>query len=115
MAKKKTRRMGRKGSFRGFARRARSSGSSENLMLVGGAAALYGASRPYIEQAIAPFTSKIPIVGQYADEAVLGAAGFFAAKGKFGSNKYLKAAGKAVFIIECARVGSGVASQMMNK
>lgn len=112
----KRRRMGRKGSFRGFSRRSsrRSGSSSENLVMTGIAAAAYGAMRPKVEQWIQPITSKLPIGGEYVDELALGAAGYFAAKGKFGSNKYLKSAGKAVFMIECARLGAGVSAQMGN-
>ena len=108
--------MGRKGSFRGFARRSRRSAgsSSENLVITGVAAAAYGAMRPKVEQWIAPITSKLPIGGEYVDELALGTLGYFAAKGKLGSNKYMKAAGKAVFMIECARLGAGVSNQMMN-
>jgi len=109
--------MGKRGSFRGFSKRSRSSGSSsENLMLVGAGAVAYGALRSKVEQMIAPLTSKIPIGGAYVDEIVLGTAGYFMAKGKMpvlGNNKYAKAIGKAVFIVECTRVGSGLGSQYM--
>lgn len=102
----------RSGGFKKFAKRASKSGSSENLMVLGLAAGAYGFARPYVEQWIAPVTSKIPIGGQYVDELALGTLGYFAARGKFGSNKYMKAAGKAVFMIEAARIGSGAGSMM---
>jgi len=112
------RRMGKRGSFKGgfrkFGRRASRSGSTENLMIVGIAAAGYGFGRPYLEKLIAPVTSKIPVVGQYADEVVLGTVGYLAAKGKLGSNKYIKAIGKAMFIVEATRVGSSIGSGMIS-
>lgn len=112
---KKRRSFGKKGSFRGFSRkRSRSSGSSDNMMTVGLAAVAYGAGRPYVENLIAPLTSKIPIGGQYVDELVLGTVGYMAAKGKFGSNKYIKSIGKAMFIVEATRVGSTITSAMAN-
>lgn len=87
--------------------RRKSSNSSNkgimNLMLTG---ALYGAVRPYIAQAVAPLTSKIPVVGNYADEAGMGVIGYFAAKGTFGSQ--FKEVGKAALIIEAAQIGSDV-------
>jgi len=114
MAKK--RRIGKKGSFRGFTRRSskRSGSSGENLMVAGVAAAAYGAMRPKIESWVQPVTSKLPIGGEYVDELALGTLGYFAAKGKLGSNKYIKAAGKAMFMIEAARIGAGVGAQAMN-
>jgi hypothetical protein len=115
----KRRRMGRKGSFFGGSRRKRSSSrsgsSGENLVLVGVAAAGYGVARPYLEKWIQPITSKIPVLGAYVDEAALGTLGYLAARGKFGSNKYVKSIGKAMFIVECTRVGSGIGSGMINQ
>jgi len=96
------------GGFRRFARRASKSGSNANLMTTALAAAAYGAARPKVEEMIQPFTSKIPVVGNYADELVLGGIGYFAAKGKFGNNKIVKAAGTAMLILEAARVGNGL-------
>jgi len=119
MARRKAaRRFGKKGSFRGFSRRSssRSSGSSNSeLMTIGIAAAAYGVGRPYLENLVQPVTSKIPIFGDYVDEVALGALGYFAAKGKFGSNKWIKAAGKAMFIVEATRVGSGLGSNLIAK
>jgi hypothetical protein len=118
MARRKARKMGKRGSFRGFSKRSRSSGSSsENLMLVGAGAVAYGALRSKVESLIAPVTSKIPIGGAYVDEIFLGTLGYFTAKGKMplvGNNKYAKAVGKAIFIVECTRVGSGLGSQYMS-
>jgi len=81
----------------------KSSGNIMNLMLTG---ALYGAVRPYIAQAVSPLTSKIPVVGNYADEAGMGVIGYFAAKGTFGNQ--FKEVGKAALIIEAAQIGSDV-------
>ena len=74
------------------------------------ASAIYGAVRPKVEVMIAPYTSKIPFVGAYTDEVALGALGFALAKGKvpFLKGSLAKSAGKAILIIEAARVGSGV-------
>jgi len=96
------------------ARSRRSSGSGTGALLgVAAAAAVYGFGRPYLEKAISPVTSKIPL-GGFADEAVLGAVGYFAAKGKFGNNKIVKNIGMAMLVIESARVGSAVGSTMIS-
>lgn len=94
-----------KSSFKRASRRRSSSSNSNvmNLMLTG---ALYGAVRPYIAQAVSPLTSKIPVVGNYADEAGMGVIGYFAAKGTFGNQ--FKEVGKAALIIEAAQIGSDV-------
>lgn len=111
MARRRFMRKARR-SFGGFRRRASKSGSTENLLITAAAAGVYGATRPYIEQWIQPVTSKIPL-GGYADEVALGTLGYFMAKGKLGSNKFVKSAGKAMLIIEAARVGSGVSQGMI--
>lgn len=93
-------------SFKKATRRKSSNSSNKgimNLMLTG---ALYGAVRPYIAQAVSPLTSKIPVVGNYADEAGMGVIGYFAAKGTFGTQ--FKEVGKAALIIEAAQIGSDV-------
>lgn len=99
-------------SFRGFRKRASKGGSSENLMVTMAAAAAYGAVRPKIETAIAPYTSKIPIGGAYVDELALGTVGYLLARGKIPmlKGKTARSVGKAVLIIEAARIGSGVSS-----
>lgn len=96
-------------SFRRMGRRISRPGSNMNLMTTAIAAAAYGAVRPKVEEMIQPFTSKIPVVGNYADELVLGGVGYLAAKGKFGNNKIVKSAGTAILILEAARVGNGLA------
>lgn len=105
-----TRRMS--SGFRRMTRRRSSGSSGENLLLTAAAAGVYGATRPMIESWISPITSQIPL-GGYADEVALGTLGYFMAKGKLGNNKIVKSAGKAMLIIEAARVGSGVGSQML--
>lgn len=104
-----------KKAFKSYRRSVGKSGSSANLMTVALCAGVYGAARPKIEEVINPYTSKIPVVGNYADELVLGTAGYFLAKGKmpFLKGKVAKSAGLAILTIESARVGSGLAQGMM--
>lgn len=95
---------------RGFGGRRR--GGMDPLLGTALAAAVYGGTRERISNYISPFTSKVPALGNYSDEVVLGVAGYLLAKGKV---PYLKGdmarnAGKAVLIIESARVGSGIAN-----
>lgn len=98
-----------------FSRRVRRGGSSENLVMTAVAAAAYGALRPKVEQMVAPLSAKIPIAGAYTDEVLLGGAGYLLARGKFPivKGKLARSVGKAVLIIEAARVGSGVSSQFL--
>lgn len=111
------RKMGKRGSFRGgfkkFRKKVSTSGSTENLLITAGAAAVYGGLRQRIETWIAPVTSKVPL-GGYSDEILLGTLGYFMAKGKIPvvNGKVGKSIGKAVMIIEAARIGSGIAGQM---
>ena len=46
--------------------------------------------------------------GGFGDELALGTIGFFAAKGKLGKNQMIKDLGKAVLVIESARVATGI-------
>jgi len=82
----------------------------DTLLLQAGTAAVYGAMRPKLEQWIQPLTSKIPFAGNYVDEVALGGLGYLIAKGKVPmlKGKTARAAGKAMLIIEAARVGSGI-------
>lgn len=95
----------------------RSKGGMDNLLLVGGMAIAYGALRPKVEQVIAPYTAKIPFAGQYADELALGTVGYLLAKGKipYLKGRTARSAGKAIFIVEATRVGSGLSQQFWNK
>jgi len=104
-----------KSAARSFKRSVRKQGSTANLMTTMLAAGAYGATRPFIEEKIAPFTSKIPMVGNYADEVALGTVGYLLAKGKmpFFKGKLAKSAGTAILVIESARVGSGLAQGLM--
>jgi hypothetical protein len=96
-------------------KRSRRGSSGNTLMLQAGAAAVYGAFRPRVEQFIQPVTSRIPVAGNYVDEVTLGAIGYALAKGKvpYLKGKTARAAGKAMLIIEAARVGSGLSQQIM--
>lgn len=97
---------------RKMARKKRSGGSKggDTLLLQAGTAMAYGALRPKIEQWIQPVTSKIPVGGNYVDEIALGLAGWAIAKGKVPmlKGKTARSAGRAMLIIESARVGSGI-------
>lgn len=75
------------------------------------AAGVYGAGRQYLNNAVAPLTSKIPL-GQYADEALFGVGGYFLAKKGSG---ILKSLGLSMLIVESASVGHQlVGSNMAN-
>ena len=97
---------------RKMAKKKRSGGSKggDTLLLQAGTAMAYGALRPKIEQWIQPVTSKIPVGGNYVDEIALGLAGWAIAKGKVPmlKGKTARSAGRAMLIIESARVGSGI-------
>lgn len=91
-----------------------SGGADSNLMTVMLCAGAYGAFRPKIEAVVSPYTQKLPL-GNYADEVVLGTAGYLLAKGKlpFLKGKIARNTGKAILIIESARVGSGISQNFM--
>ena len=97
-------------------RRSFGSGIGSDVALVGGAA-LYGAGREWLSQKLEPITTKVAgVAGSYADEAVLGALGYFMAKGKIpGINRIplSREVGRAMLTVEAARVGSGLAAGMM--
>jgi hypothetical protein len=84
-------------------RHSRSSGRS-NVMSVLLPAVIYGAGRQYLVNLAQPLTSKIPL-GAYADEVVLGGAGYLLAKKGRGM---LKNVGLAMLTIEAASLGSGL-------
>jgi len=67
-------------------------------------AAIYGAGRQYLVILAKPLTSMVPL-GQYADEAVLGTAGYLLAKKGKGM---LKNVGTAMLTIEAASLGAGL-------
>lgn len=99
---KRFRRMGR----RGFARlthrshkRGSFGGSVESLILP---AVAYGAARSYLANLAAPLVNKIPL-GNYADEALFGVAGWYIAKKNIMGMRKL---GEAVLVVEAASVGN---------
>lgn len=98
--------------FARYKKSVRRPGSSANLLTTALAAGVYGAGRQKIEEYIAPYTSKMPIAGNYTDEVVLGTLGYFMAKGKipFFKGKLARSAGTAIVTIEAARIGSGIVS-----
>jgi len=103
--------MGRRGSFFGFRKsRGRRSSSSVNPLKVIIPAFAYGAMRQKVSELAAPLTSKVPL-GQYADEAVFGLAGYFMAKKGKGLIHNL---GVAVLTIEAASIGHQVVGGMVN-
>jgi hypothetical protein len=66
---------------------------------------VYGGLRSKVAQLVSPVTSKIPL-GNYADEAVMGALSYFVAKGKV---KFIpKEIGLAGLMIESAVIGQDV-------
>lgn len=68
-------------------------------------AAVYGAARERVSDALAPFTSKIPL-GDITDEVVLGTACYYGAKKLKGNMRNACIAG---LIIESARIGEAAA------
>jgi hypothetical protein len=60
----------------------------------------------YISNLVQPLTSKIPM-GQYADEAVLGVAGYLLAKKGSGM---VRDFGKAMLVVEAASIGHQLAN-----
>jgi hypothetical protein len=109
MAKRRFFRKAARRSFSVVRRASRRYNASENVMTTVLPAAVYGASRAYISNAISPLTSKVPL-GNYADEIVLGPIGYF--MNKKGSG-LVKSAGKAILIVEAASLGNQVANGMM--
>jgi hypothetical protein len=107
MAKKKSKAIRRKvsGSSKQKSRGFKSSSSSTPMkkMLFG---VMYGAGRSYASQLITPITSRIPFLGNYADEAGMLALSYFAAKGTFGAT--FKEVGTAGLYIESALVGKDI-------
>ena len=65
----------------------------------------YGSVRQPLMGLLSPVVSMLPF-GQYNDEAVGGLLGFAAAKGWLGNNKYIKAAGQDIMIVETYRLGA---------
>jgi len=103
-----------------FKRAKRRQSSSNNTKLfpviLGGMG--YGAGREYVSQLIEPITSKIPILGNLADELGMGVLSYYMAKGKIpiiGKNKIVKEIGRAGLYIESARTGDYLLNSFMPK
>jgi hypothetical protein len=110
MAKRKNKTMYRTKYIKSKSRRKSTSSGNGGIMALIGGAMIYGAFREKASDAIQPLTSKIPL-GNIADEVVLGAAGYFAAKKGTG---IVKEIGKAALTIEAARIGEAVVNGQLN-
>jgi hypothetical protein len=88
--------------------RAGNSKGSTNVITLALAGAVYGVARPYVSKLIPDSVSNF--AGGNGDELILGTLGYFMAKGKLGSNSMMKDAGKAILVIESARIASGLMS-----
>lgn len=108
---KKMRRYTRKAA-KAYKRYGRSKGST-NVFTIMAAGAVYGVARPMIEKYIPASVSGF--AGGYGDELLLGTAGYMAAKGKLSNNAFIKDLGKAVLVIESARVANALTAGMLNK
>ena len=98
----KFKRKTRTSRFRGFLKRSlrtRHGIKPESVIIP---AVIYGAGRQYLVNMARPLTSKIPL-GNYADEAVFGVAGYMLAKKGKGIVKQL---GLAALTIEAASLGN---------
>jgi hypothetical protein len=87
--------------------------SGDVSKVVGGAA--YGAAREYLSNLMRPLSDRIPVVGDYGDEVVLGALSWLLMKGKLPLLKQIpisREIGKAGLYIESARVGSTFGSMI---
>jgi len=92
--------------------RRRKSNSGFKPMNVILASAAYGGCRAYLSNLISPITSKLGALGGYSDELVLGAAGYYIAKGKV---KFIpKSLGLAALTIEAASVGNQLVQRNFN-
>jgi len=94
------------------ARKARSyrrshGGMNPTKLILGGA--IYGAGRQSLVNLAQPLTSMLPM-GQYADELVLGTAGYFMAKKGRG---IFKDAGMAMLAVESASLGAQLAGGLI--
>lgn len=109
MAKRK-RVVKRRRSFFAPKSRRRSTSSSFKVLNVVLPSMAYGAGRQYLTQLAAPLTNKIPL-GNYADEAVFGALGYYLAKKQKGM---LKQVGISILTVEAASVGNQLLAGMNN-
>jgi len=99
--------------YSGFFKRKRTaSRSSGGLMPMLVAGALYGVGRETVVNMASPVTNMLPF-GEYNDEALMATAGYFAHKGTFGKNKYIRAMGTFTMAAEAARIASGFSGGSM--
>ena len=103
--RKKARRSNKRASIRA---RSRGSGNSSNPLMIILPAMVYGAGRQYLSNMAQPLTSKIPL-GNYADEALFGLAGYFMAKKGKGIVKNI---GTSMLIVESASLGNQLLGQI---
>jgi hypothetical protein len=111
MARKRFRRIGKRGSYFGFRKRhssKRSSGAFSGMAWLLGAG-IYGAGRAKMAQAISPITSKIPL-GGYADN--VGMIGLAWAAKRFigGKVPLVKDIANSAMIVEAALIGQELIS-----
>lgn len=102
--RRKRARTSRKAAFKAKRYGRSSGGNPLNVVLP---AAAYGAARGYLSNLATPLTSKIPL-GNYADEALFGVAGYFMAKKGKGMVKNI---GMAMLTVEAASVGNQLVGQ----
>lgn len=108
MARFKRKSRSRRFSF--FKRKGRSQSSLKpTQIMVGGA--IYGVGRTYLSNMIAPITSKVPF-GNLADNVVLGAIGYFAAKKGRG---LIKQVGISALAVESALAGQDLVGSGLNQ
>jgi len=97
--------MARKKRSKGsFFRRGKGGDSGVSLMNTAAPAALYGAVREPIANALTPLTSKIPL-GDVSDEIVLGTLAYFGAKKTSG---FMRNLCRSALVVESARIGESV-------
>lgn len=87
-------------------RRSRGSISNSSLLMTVGSAMLYGAARNKLNSLTAQYLPAF--AGQYTDEVVLGAAGWYLSK----KGGIIGQIGKAALIIESASVGNQLAGNL---
>ena len=105
MARFRKIRKSRRGSYRGFARKAaRRSGVGNNAALFQLDAIIYGAARQKVSNLIQPVTGMIPL-GTVADEVGMGLVCYFTAKNTSGMIRNVALKG---LVIENARLGEAL-------
>lgn len=106
MVKFRRKRMGKRGSFKGFfKRRSKRSGSSSGVNIFQPSAMIYGAIRSPISQLTAKYLP-LPVIGTVTDELVMGGINYLVAKNTSGMLKDIAMKG---LTIENARLGEAIA------